>query len=282
MEKDQQQNEQDGFTVENSAELDVELGTDTTVTADGEEPQPEGAVVESTFDTGDDQGQKKEETAPKGEEQKPKPTRRQRRNQKQQNDNKALREENERLKKELSGSDSKSNADDINIDDYETYDEYLEALGNAEEKGSKKETKEETPYDQEDLSMVIQDGAEAYDDFEELTRDPKLALTEAVLADVLESEQATDVIYHLAQNQEKTLEIAQMTPRARLKALAKIELELETKPNVVKKKVSSAPDPITPVNGNSSRPASLDDDNLSYEDHEKILNSQQTSTNGWA
>lgn len=264
---------ENNFEVENSQDLQAELNPDGINTDEdtlSTEPATNDDETEDTTSPKvDEPEEKKVEDKPEVAEQKPK------RKSRAQRRIERVTKENAELRKQLEGK-----ADDISIDDYDTYEEYEQAQADAENNSSDEKAVE---YDKDDLSDVIADGNDKYEDFQELTGDKNLPLTEEILADVLESEQATDIIYHLAQDKEKTLEIAQMTPRERKKALLRIEIELESKPNVVKKrKASNAPDPITPVSGNSSRPASIDDDDLSFAEHEKLLNSQKQSSGGWA
>ena len=273
-----QEQDENNFEVENSDDLSVSLGEDTNGDTPSKEPQPKDED-EGTKDPdlGEDQATKVESKT-REEEQKPKKkSRTQRRIERVTKENAELREklaEQEPEEKEL------------DPDDFGSTDDYYEAL--EEQKSKAKEPKENAPdrVNQGLMQDALEDGKEDYDDFEDLIRATDLALTKDILDDVLESEVASDILYHLANNKDETRKIAGMTPRARQKALVKIELSLEEKPRgtVKKRKISKAPEPITPVDGNSSKPISLDDDGLSFGEYEKELNRQQSSnkSNGWA
>ena len=273
MSEPKQETETEQFIVENSNDLTTAIAGDTDETSDGEGLQPK-AEGEETTDVKVEPKAEVEESKAK------KPSRAQRRIQRQQDRNKELAEENERLQAELD-SQSKS---EIDIDDYEDYKDYEKALAESKEKKPKDETKE--AFDQDDLNAVFDDGIEKYENFDELLRAPDLALTEEVLSTVLESDKADDIFYHLANDKDLTREIAGMTDRQRTKAILKIEMKLESKPNAKAKKkvISNAPKPITPVDGSSSKPISLDDDDLSFGEYEKELNRQLSThkSNGWA
>ncbi len=225
----------------------------------------------------------KAEAKPEESEQKPKkPSRAERRIRRQQEENKKLKEELERLKAERAKAYALK---EPSVDDFDSYEEYQEALDRYEAKQD--ETKEEPvdesapSLDTELLHDVLEEGAEKYDDFNELTMAKDLPLTADILDDVIGSENAADIIYYLAKNKEETKDIAGMSDKERTKALLRIELGLEDKTiNVgAKKKVSSkAPEPITPIEGGTERPVNLEE--ASFEEYEKLTQAKRR-TDGW-
>ena len=266
--------ESDNFDVENSDDL-AEV-----IEAGGEEPNPQADSEESIVIDGE---QKDEPKAQEEEEKPKKKSRTQRRIERITRENVELREKLADTKPEPKGE-----PEEINIDDFDDYDKYLEAVRDQETKVKEPKVDDEQPklFADEALRDAVEDGAEDYDDFDTMIRAKDLALTGSILGTVLESEIASDILYHLANNKDETRKIAGMTPRQQTKALMKIELSLESKPRgtVKKKKISKAPEPITPVDGNAPKATSLDDDDISFGEYEKEFNRQQTAqqSNGWA
>lgn len=183
--------------------------------------------------------------------------------------------------------------EEIDIDDYEDFEEYQAAVKEAKEVAKSKadattpEAKKEEGNEDKlnaDLSKRIgymqEDGAADYENFDEVVRNEELPLTQAVLEEITQSEQAADIAYFLGTNIDRAKKLAAMSPRQMAKEVLKIEIELEKKPNKVVR-VSNAPDPINPVGGgNSAKGKTLDDPNTSYEEHEALLNSQKTHAKG--
>ena len=222
----------------------------------------------------------KEDTQPK------KPTRAERRIQRQ---SQRIRELEEQLSKQESKPDEVKEevkkVDEVNIDDFEDYDDYVKALDDQEKKADdkkseKKEVVEKTlALDENKINDMLEDGAEDYENFEELLQAEDLMLTQDVLNNVLSSDSPSDIAYYLATHKDETSSIAKMTPKQMQKALLKIEIKLETKPNKVVR-TTKAPAPITPVNGTSAASKSLNDDSLSFEEHEALLNATRSNNAG--
>ena len=281
---EQEENEQDQFQVENTDDLQRDIGTNTGEDTPGAEPtKTDDEPEEPNAQKPDGVKSDKSEGNPAEVEQKPKKkSRSQRRIER-------ITRENVELREQLADTNPADEpGEEVNIDDFDSYDEYTKAL--EKQKTTQKEkvnaNDEPNPVNQGLLQDALEDGKEDYPDFDTLVRASDLALTGDILEDVLESEIASDILYHLATNKEETKKIAGMTPRNRSKALMKIELSLESKPRgtVKKKTTSSAPEPITPVGGDSSKPVSLDDDELPFGEYEKEFNRQQAShkSDGWA
>lgn len=243
--------------------------------------------------------EKPEEKAAQDPEKKPdKPkTRTQKRIERQQRDNINLKDENSHLKEELAelkakpAEDPKPEAKKVNIDDYESYDEYLDALTKeeAKPKEEKKEVAKEpkTPkppaIDQTALNDMFEDGNSDYKDFAAKVQNNELELPIEVINEVLKTETPSDLIYKIASNPEEATRLAAITDSHDLTvAIAKFEQGLEKRkpetPEVPTK--TNAPKPITPVNGSSIKGLSIEDENLSFEQHEALLNSQQNTTRG--
>jgi len=217
------------------------------------------------------------EVEPQKEEAEEKPKKKSRAQRKIERQNRELKAKNERIAELESKPAAKEDTTVIDSDDYENYDDYLEALASQEEEKPEKEE----PKLEEDSRVkdLFDDGNEDYDDFDEKVRDKDLIVSEDLLNEIFEADNPSEVAYYLANNKKLSEKLSSMTPREIAKEVTKIELKLETKP-AKSVQVSNAPEPITPLEGNSTKKKSLDDDNLSFEDHEALLNSRANATPG--
>ena len=218
-------------------------------------------------------------------EQPKKMTRKERRVQKLANENKKLKERLAEVESKQSEQTVKEEVSEINIDDYDSFDDYEKALQEQEKTLKEKDTAQkeeltESNLDYEAQQDMLEDGIEDYEDFEKLVTAPDLALTEDVLSIVLESDTASDIAYYLATHKDETREIAEMTPRKMQKALLKIEMKLEASPKQKSVQTTNAPEPIKPVSGQSVKGKSLNDSDLSYEEHEALLNARTANNAG--
>jgi len=255
------------------------------------EKQPEvednGIVVSSLEDdmnalgvqTEVKQESKEEDTQPKEEAKdevkQPKKSRSQRRIER-------LAKENQELKEQLETQESKPQAKEDALipdaEDFENYEDYEKALEDFNNPPVKAKP-EQQPNEDARIADMREDGVEEYEDFEELVTAPDLALTQSVLNEALEAENPADIVYYLATHKDEAKKIAGMSPRQMSKALVKIEMDLEKKP-AKKTKVTKAPEPIKPVEGGSATVKSLNDNDLSFEDHERLLNSRKAQSPG--
>jgi len=145
-------------------------------------------------------------------------------------------------------------------EDFPDYDDYLRASARHEvkqelarerqeaEKVQREESQRRAAMDQQTKTTeMIGKGKAAYDDFDIVAFDPKVRITEAVLAAAAESEEGHAIIYHLAKNPAEAARIAALSPVAQVREVGKLEARL-TAPPV--KQPSSAPAPIKPVGSN--------------------------------
>lgn len=214
------------------------------------------------------------------EEEPKKLSRRERRIKKQANENRELRERLAELESKQSEQPAKEDVGEIDIDDFESYDDYVKALDEQDKKASEPKQETETVLDFEAQQNMLEDGVEDYENFEELVMADDLALTENVLGLVLEADNASDIAYYLATHKDETRNIASMSPRQMAKAITKIEVKLENQPKQKVVRATKAPEPISPVSGQSVKGRSLNDDDLSFEQHEALLNAQTRSNAG--
>ena len=121
------------------------------------------------------------------------------------------------------------------------------------------------------MEDVFDDAREKYTDFDNVIKNPNIPITKDMVIALSELENAGEVAYFLATNEEKAKEISQLSPYKQAIELAKIEAKLNVKPN---KKVSNAPDPIDPVkpNGDVSK---TDPSKMSFAEYEQYMNKQE-------
>jgi hypothetical protein len=159
-------------------------------------------------------------------------------------------------------------------DQYTDYAQYLEALADFKaeqkfnqlkqadvEKDSKARAQSESARTAERQNDMIEAGETKYADFEEVVKSDKTQYSQAAFLAMLESDQAHDIAYHLAKNQDEAKRIAALPAYAQAKEIGKLEDKLAAKKPV---KASNAPEPIKPVGGGSSptfdpKTASVDD-----------------------
>lgn len=171
----------------------------------------------------------------------------------------------------------------LDPDDFEDYDDYLSAV---EEKKPKEVTKEESTIDDsvavvEQFKGITEDMIDKYDDFED-----KLGSMPVLTIDMIrvlnESEDVGEVAYYLANNPKEARELSKLSLGKMAIEIGKIEVKL-SQPNVVTpitKKVTQAPEPVTPVGGSNMPPRSLSE-TTSQSEYEAMRRSQSQKSNGF-
>ena len=153
-------------------------------------------------------------------------------------------------------------------DQFTTTEDYLEALAEykadqkfAELTQKQKDAERETKYkseverQNERKSEMIQTGERKYDDFEEVVANARTEISEPAYLSILETENAADIVYHLAKNPAEADRIASLSPYAQAKEIGKLEDKLSSKPV----KLSNAPAPMTPAKGSQSITKTIED-----------------------
>lgn len=224
-----------------------------------------------------------------GQEKPKKKSRAQRRIERQARELKEKDEEIKRLKggRESNQDNSPGEEEDhgIDIDDFDTYEEYRAAVESAKEVAKSKADDTDAPKGiSKELDVRIanmtEDGQEDYSNFDEVVRNPELPLTVQVLEAITESESAADIAYYLGTHLDRAKKLAKMDRRGMEREILRIEIELENKPNKVVR-TTKAPEPINPVKGgNSAEGKTLDDNDLTYEQHEALLNQGRKASRG--
>jgi hypothetical protein len=168
------------------------------------------------------------------------------------------------------------------VDDFETYEEFTEALAEwkiAQHQSKQTEAKQAREAEQQRKAVLDQWNSRAdavreklpdYDEVLESADDVPLAgyLQEALL----ESEIGPELAYHLAKNRAELERLTKLSPTSAVRELGKIEASLsKTTAPQPKKQISTAPKPVTPLSGGTAGSApsiydeSLGDDFAAYE-----------------
>jgi len=214
-----------------------------------------------------------------------------------------LKRELEELKAGKRADSSKPADDDAepNLEDYDTYDEYQAAVDkhNASTKGddaaAKKDnaaTKHDDNEQLRDAINEIQDGYDEarakYSDFDDTVMQNDLAISPAMIMVIAETEDPTEVIYHLGKHKDDAKRIASLTPTKIAIEIGKIERDLKssgskTQKAKTDKKPTSAPEPISPVSGSSAVKRKLSDarSQQEYAEIRAEQAKQETRGAGW-
>ena len=141
------------------------------------------------------------------------------------------------------------------LDDFGDYDQYMRALGRWEAKQeiqswqaqqeqerrqAEAYTRRQT-YDQKAASFAVD-----HADFDEVTGNPYLPITEDMATVIQSSDHGPEVLYHLGQNPQEAAQLSQLPPYMQAAALGRLEAKL-TAPKPTQ--VSGAPPPVSPVGG---------------------------------
>lgn len=154
---------------------------------------------------------------------------------------------------------------------FESYEDYLRALGRfearleakraAEENGKRAQLMQAEAYQRqlaERFQKQIPEARKKYADFDEVVESAEIAMTPVMQRAIMESDMVHDVNYFLAKNPAEAERISVLPPLAQVREIGRIEAKLASAPAPVVKP-SSAPEPITPVKGASTPSGDLDD-----------------------
>ncbi len=174
-----------------------------------------------------------------------------------------IKELEEELKKAKAAVPPK---DKPKLTDFDSEEEFMEALADwkveqklrEKEEKTEKETREVTEKQAVDeeydaLDARMEKGRGKYEDFNKVVLDENLRLSESMVEAILFSDNAEDILYYLGKHPEESAKIADLPPMKAASELGKIEAKLTEKsaepspPEPPKKKVTQAPEPITPV-----------------------------------
>jgi hypothetical protein len=173
--------------------------------------------------------------------------------------------------------------------DFDTYDEYLDALDKFDKQPDQKVEKEadtgkedkqtqadEELTDSQKTALAITQervaSAEKPEDFEAVALNPDLPVTGEMLEALAECDDPAKVMYHLGQNKDLATDIAGQSPAQQMRAIAKLDLTVKSKPPKPTK-TTNAPEPISPVGGSDAQEKSVSD--MSFAEYEAHMNKKE-------
>lgn len=151
------------------------------------------------------------------------------------------------------------------VDDFDDYSNYIEAIADwkAEQKFREFESKREADRVANDRKQVFSAHAKRVESFAEKTEDfqeviesvDDIHASDTVQEVIVSSENGPKIMYELAKNREEYARICKLPPLSAARELGKIEARLDSKPpeKSKPKKVTKAPEPITPVGSKGGR-----------------------------
>lgn len=173
--------------------------------------------------------------------------------------------------------------------DFDTYDEYLDALDKFDKQPDQKGEKETTPEKKDTDSQADEEltdsqktalaitqervsSADKPEDFDAVALNPDLPVTGEMLEALAECDNPAKVMYHLGQNKDLATDIAGQSPAQQMRAIAKLDLTVTSKPPKPTK-TTNAPDPISPVGGSDAQEKSVSD--MSFAEYEAHMNKKE-------
>ncbi|MES1989226.1 MAG: hypothetical protein V4440_14575 [Pseudomonadota bacterium] len=165
-------------------------------------------------------------------------------------------------------------ADKPKVEDYADYADFIEDLtdwktdqkirsikDNENQEKAQRSQQSEQDRRTERQQELLENGERKYEDFEDVVKSDKTVYSQAAYLSILESDISSDIVYHLAKNQEEAKRIAALPAYAQAKEIGKLEDKLSAKAPV---KTSNAPTPIKPIEGGKNITKKLED--MSYEE----------------
>lgn len=153
------------------------------------------------------------------------------------------------------------------VDQYGTYEEYLEALSDwkvdqrlASERAERERQQQEES--QRSKAMTYKERAskarEKYDDYEQIAHGSHWSPTQSMTEAIVESEMGPDIAYYLGNNPEEAERISKLSPAGQHRELGKLEAKLSAPPPP---KPTKAPPPIEPTGSRAKAEKSPDEMN---------------------
>jgi len=143
-------------------------------------------------------------------------------------------------------------------DQFESVEAYADAL--AVRKAEHLIQQREQSAKQAELLDAYHDREEEarakYDDFEQVAYNPNLPITNAMAETIQASDIGPDLAYYLGVNPKEADRISRLSPFLQAKEIGRLEVKLTTEP--MTKKVSNAPEPISPNKPRSASAPVLD------------------------
>lgn len=131
----------------------------------------------------------------------------------------------------------------------------------------------------EELTEAFEQAADKYEDFTAVVHAKDLAITPDMVKGLAECDDPAKVAYYLGNHKKEAAEIARLSPIGQARALGRIDALLDAGKIRTGKKISSAPEPITPEAGSSdSKTRTLQD--MSFREFEQARNEQERRRGG--
>jgi len=148
-------------------------------------------------------------------------------------------------------------------EDFETYDEYQDALveWKVEQKLAKRQEEVDSVSAQDDLSYFRDEtndrGREMYSDYDAIALSDQVPITQPMIEILQDCDNPESIVYYLGKNIKDATAISRMSPTQAARAIGiienKVAAQLKANPIIpggnkpVKKTVSQAPEPIKPT-----------------------------------
>lgn len=160
----------------------------------------------------------------------------------------------QRLKPEISVNPKSS----LNPEDFESPEAYAEAFANQKIQNlvaqTEKLEREKQFENIRDAYLEKEDKIrEKYSDYDQVLRGDKVWISETAADQIMKSNVGPEIAYYLATHTDESKRIFDLNKESQIAEIAKLEVKLEN--NLISppvKKVTSAPDPISPVVSRSS------------------------------
>lgn len=195
--------------------------------------------------------------------------------------------------KQAKGDDQESDAKPV-ADDFETHEDYIEALTDwkLEQKLSAQKAKEkETQVQSEHQKAVkahidrVEEFRESHEDFDEVIEDASdIQMSVAVQQLIIESENGPELMYELSKDPDELERICSLPPMSAAREFGKFETRImkssEPKKEAKEIKTTKAPKPIKPVGAKASGSGKKDiyDPNLSQAEFERLRQEQLSNS----
>ncbi|MGE3681958.1 MAG: hypothetical protein AB7G93_09545 [Bdellovibrionales bacterium] len=174
-------------------------------------------------------------------------------------------------------------------DEFETHEEYVEALADwkveqrlkaHEEKAKETQVKTEFQRQVDEHQKRVEAFKAKHEDFDERLEEVNdIPLSIAVQEVILASDRGPELMYELARDPEEFARICKLSPLAAARELGKVEARLEKSTESKKREVKTtkAPPPPSPISGKSQKAVkkSIYDPSLSQAEYERLRAEQE-------
>lgn len=153
---------------------------------------------------------------------------------------------------------SVDNSEQLSIDQFESVDEYVEALAvrKAEQLVADRQEREYRSKLSDSYYEIENKIRDKYDDFDQVAYNPNIVITPTMAESIYLSEIGPEIAYYLGSNPQESARISKLTAIAQAKEVGKLEAKLIATPPV--KNTTNATTPIKPVTSNTSTNVSYD------------------------